>query len=160
MTRATTTLRVDLYVIDTLMPDLVGHDHRASAFIVYLFFLRQGATETSRASQVSLARIAEGTGLSRRSVQDAIALLKRRRLLSVTSESRTAVPEYVARQPWAESRRRVAMARSGSLPSAVPRSSPFSRAASATWNTKSKSPNRSASPAARRRPISMGLPGR
>jgi hypothetical protein len=106
MTSAAMSLHLDPYVVDTLMPDLVGHDHRASAFIVYLFFVRQGATETSRSSQVSLARIAEGTGLSRRAVQDAIALLKRRRLLSVTSESRTAVPEYVARQPWAESRRR------------------------------------------------------
>jgi hypothetical protein len=111
MTRATTALRLDLYVVDTLMPDLVGHDHRASAFIVYLFFARQGAHAPSRSTRVSLAQIAEGTGLSRRAVQDAIALLKRRRLLSVTSESRTAVPEYVARQPWAESRRRSAAGR-------------------------------------------------
>ena len=106
MTRATTAFRLDPYVVDTLMPDLVGHDHRASAFIVYLYFTRQCALESSRSCRVSLARIAERTGLSRRAVQDAISLLTRRRLLSVTSESRTAVPEYVARQPWAESRRR------------------------------------------------------
>jgi hypothetical protein len=105
MTRATTAFHLDPYVVDTLMPDLVGHDHRASAFIVYLFFARQSAIASSRSSQLSLARIAEGTGLSRRAVQDAIALLRRRRLLTVTSESKTAVPEYVARQPWAESRR-------------------------------------------------------
>ena len=27
---------VDAYVVDALMRDLVGHDHRASAFLVYL----------------------------------------------------------------------------------------------------------------------------
>jgi hypothetical protein len=26
----------DAYVIDALMPDLVGHDRRASAFVLYL----------------------------------------------------------------------------------------------------------------------------
>src|SRR5215207_8385159 len=93
---------VDPYVVDTLMQDLVGHDHRPSAFIVYLFFLRQCAAEPAGSSRASLARIAEATGLSRRAVQDAIALLRRRKLLSVASDAPTAVPEYVARQPWTE----------------------------------------------------------
>ena len=30
---------IDPYVIDTLMADLVGHDHRPSAFLVYLAIL-------------------------------------------------------------------------------------------------------------------------
>ena len=32
-------LAVDGYVIETLMADLVGHDHRPSAFLVYLAIL-------------------------------------------------------------------------------------------------------------------------
>jgi hypothetical protein len=99
---------IDPYVVDTLMQDLVGHDHRPSAFIVYLWFLRQCGRHPDGASRVSLAQIAEGTGLSRRAIQDAIALLRRRKLLGVSAESRTAVPEYVARQPWSERRRRSA----------------------------------------------------
>ena len=31
------TLRFDSYVVETLMPDLVGHDQKPSAFVVYLY---------------------------------------------------------------------------------------------------------------------------
>jgi len=98
---------VDPYVVDTLMQDLVGHDHRPSAFIVYLFFLRR-CTQADGVCQASLAQIAEATGLSRRAVQDAIALLRRRKLLGVSADAPTAVPEYEVRQPWSETRRRAA----------------------------------------------------
>jgi hypothetical protein len=33
-------LMPDEYVVDVLMPDLVGHDRRPAAFIVFLFLLR------------------------------------------------------------------------------------------------------------------------
>src|SRR5690349_9687067 len=72
---------VDPYVVDTLMQDLVGHDRRPSAFIVYLFFLRRCAGQADGVHRASLAEIADGTGLSRRAVQDAIAHLRRRKLL-------------------------------------------------------------------------------
>lgn len=36
-------IALDSYVIDVLMPDLVGHDRRPAAFLVYLFLLRQAA---------------------------------------------------------------------------------------------------------------------
>ena len=99
---------LDPYVVDTLMQDLVGHDHRPSAFIVYLFFLRRCAQEGDGMCRASLAQIAEATGLSRRAVQDAIALLRRRRLLGVSADTRTAVPEYKVRQPWRDAGRRAA----------------------------------------------------
>jgi len=99
---------LDPYVVDTLMQDLVGHDHRPSAFIVYLFFLRRCAKEGDGMCRASLAQIAEATGLSRRAVQDAIALLRRRKLLGVSADTPTAVPEYEVRQPWIERRRRAA----------------------------------------------------
>ena len=98
---------VDPYVVDTLMQDLVGHDHRPSAFIVYLFFLRRCAQQDDGMYRASLAQIAEATGLSRRAVQDAIALLRRRKLLGVSADAPTAVPEYEVRQPWNDSRRRI-----------------------------------------------------
>ena len=99
---------VDPYVVDTLMQDLVGHDHRPSAFLVYLFFLRRCAQQADGVYEVSLAQIAEATGLSRRAVQDAIALLRRRKLLGVSADTPTAVPGYEVRRPWNETRRRAA----------------------------------------------------
>jgi hypothetical protein len=104
MTKKAADFHVDPYVIDTLMQDLVGHDRRPSAFIVYLFFLRRCALEASGSTRASLNRIAEGTGLSRRAVQEAITLLERRALLSVSAEEPTAVPEYTAKRPWAKTR--------------------------------------------------------
>jgi hypothetical protein len=101
---------VDPYVVDTLMQDLVGHDHRPSAFIVYLFFLRRCDLESGGVHRASLAQIAEATGLSRRAVQDAIALLRRRKLLGVSADTPTAVPEYEVRQPWKDARRRISAA--------------------------------------------------
>ena len=43
---------VDAYVLDALMRDLVGHDHRASAFLVYLVLAaasQEGAPRLSHA---------------------------------------------------------------------------------------------------------------
>jgi hypothetical protein len=97
---------LDAYVIDTLMHDLVGHDRRPSAFIAYLFLLRECSTDSANTCRASLARIAEATGLSRRTIQQAIVLLRRRKLLVVSSETRTAIPEYVVRRPWADARGR------------------------------------------------------
>jgi hypothetical protein len=96
-----TTVEVDAYVLDTLLPDLVGHDRQPSAFLVYLFLWR-GSHGLRRAKiQVSLLDIATGTGLSKRAVQEGIRRLAKRRLLSIQRESITAVPVYAVRRPWA-----------------------------------------------------------
>lgn len=92
-------LGVDRYVIETLMPDLVGHDRQPSAFLVYLF-LWPATSAGEEAVELSLARIAEETGLSKRAVQDAVAHLVRRELLRVERESITAVGRYTLRRPW------------------------------------------------------------
>jgi hypothetical protein len=93
------TFSLDAYVVDTLLPDLVGHDHHPSAFLLYLVLWRAtaGGTEPAR---LSLQQLAEATGLSRRAVQDASARLVTRRLVEVERESITAVPEYRVRRPW------------------------------------------------------------
>ena len=98
-----TTVEVDAYVLDTLLPDLVGHDRRPSAFLVYLHLWRLsegGRAEVSR----SLRALAEGTGLSRRAVQEALDQLARRRLVTARREGITAVGTFRVHRPWAERR--------------------------------------------------------
>ena len=96
-----TTTRIDEYVVDVLMPDLVGHDRQASAFLVYLMLYRRTHGSGASSVQVSLIDIATATGLSKRSVQEALRWLSRRRLLSVQRAGITAVPVYTVKRPWA-----------------------------------------------------------
>lgn len=88
---------MDAYVIDALMRDLVGHDHRASAFLVYLSLT---AAAEGGAARLSLAQLAERTGLSKRSVQEAVLHLVDRHLLRVTRQGTTDVPRYEPLAPW------------------------------------------------------------
>jgi hypothetical protein len=92
-------LAVDRYVIETLLPDLVGHDRRASSFLVYLVLWAK-AGEPGRKVRLSLRTLAEETGLSKRGVQSGLANLARRRLVSIHRASITAVPEYAVTRPW------------------------------------------------------------
>lgn len=93
-------LRLDAYIIDTLMPDLVGHDRQPSAFLVYLLLWRETHGMGSTDVQVTLGDIAERTGLSKRSVQEALSRLVRRGLLEVARAGITAVAVYSVKQPW------------------------------------------------------------
>lgn len=93
-------IRLDRYVIDSLMPDLVGHDRQPSAFIVYLYLWRRSAGRAKRRTAVSLQQIASDTGLSKTAVQHALRTLKRRRLVQASRASTTAVPEYAIAMPW------------------------------------------------------------
>lgn len=99
------TIRLDAYVLDTLMPDLTGHDRSPSSFLVYLLLWRKGRGRGRKAS-LSLREIAEGTGLSRRTVQAALDRLEARALISSQRESITAVPTYRVHTPWARTARR------------------------------------------------------
>ena len=92
-----TTYALDRYVIDTLMADLVGHDHRPSAFLVYLTIL--AAAANGRAA-LSYAELAERTGLSKRSTQNAVVVLRRRFLIEVVRRGATETPEYRPLSPW------------------------------------------------------------
>ncbi|HET7463219.1 MAG TPA: helix-turn-helix domain-containing protein [Longimicrobium sp.] len=93
------TIVLDDYVLETLMPDLVGHDHHPSAFLLYLALWR--LTDGGGHPVVaSLRQLAEETGLSRRAVQDAVTRLSARRLIDVHREGITEVPAYSLRRPW------------------------------------------------------------
>jgi hypothetical protein len=95
---------VDSYVIDVLMPDLIGHDRRPAAFIVYLFFLRQASFNGRDAVSVSLQNIATRTGLSKSSVQAAIRHLRRRGLLDPAVVATVANPVRRVVRPWIRQR--------------------------------------------------------
>lgn len=91
---------IDQYVIDTLMPDLVGHDHSPSAFLVYLFLWAKLYCAEQRRLAISLQQIAEGTGLSKSAMQAGMKVLQRRRLVTITRKSQTAIPEYELVRHW------------------------------------------------------------
>ena len=97
------TIPIDDYVVDSLMPDLVGHDRQPSAFIVYLTLWRLTHGSGQNTIQIALQDIAEGTGLAKRSVQDALRWLSKRKLVSVSRASITAVPVYTVLRPWKRS---------------------------------------------------------
>jgi hypothetical protein len=95
-------LTLDAYVTDVLMPDLVGHDRRPAAFLVYLFLLRHSREGRRDAVCVSLQTIATKTGLSKSSVQSAIRHLKRRHLLDPELEATVTAPLRRVLRPWAK----------------------------------------------------------
>lgn len=91
---------LDNYVVDVLMPDLVGHDRRPAAFLVYLYFLRHAAKGKRETLSVSLQTIATKTGLSKSTVQAAIRHLRRRRLLDPTVVAAVNDPVRRVLRPW------------------------------------------------------------
>lgn len=94
-------IRIDAYLIDVMMRDLVGHDRQPSAFLVYLCLLAHTFGRHKHSVRMSLRELAEATGLSKSAVQAAV----RRRLIRVRHDSPTAVPEYFPERPWAPRRR-------------------------------------------------------
>lgn len=95
---------VDSYVIDVLMPDLVGHDRRPAAFLVYLFLLRQAARARRDHFSVSLQAIATQTGLAKSTVQTSLRHLRRRRLLDPDVAASSALPVRAILRPWVNRR--------------------------------------------------------
>lgn len=92
-------ISVDPYIHGTLMRDLVGHDRKPAAFLVYLWiYAEQKRLGTPIAA--SHASLAEETGLSRSTSQTAIAWLAKRKLVSVSKQAVTATPVYIVRTPW------------------------------------------------------------
>jgi hypothetical protein len=90
---------LDDYVIETLLPDLVGHDRSLSAFIVYVK-LWHDAGGSGRPFQASLSTLAVETGLSKSSVQAALRLLRKRGFLSSKRAGPTAIPAHTVLAPW------------------------------------------------------------
>jgi len=93
-------IALDPYIVDVLMRDLVGHDRSPSAFLVYLWLWAR-TDGGRRRHAASLATIARETGLSKSSVQNAVAALRaRRRLIATESPGATMPPVYEVLRPW------------------------------------------------------------
>jgi hypothetical protein len=96
------TIALDRYILDSLMPDLVGHDRRPAAFLLYLALTRLAGSKASVA--LSLRDLGTATGLSRTAVQRAIKHLKRRGLITARAGGPTAAPRYAVHRPWVRAR--------------------------------------------------------
>src|SRR6516225_753454 len=92
-------LSLDFYVVDVLMRDLVAHDRRPAAFLVYLWLAKEEQRRGGQV-QVSYGDLAESVGVSRSSAQAAVGWLARRKLLAVRKETSTSTPRYAVLQPW------------------------------------------------------------
>jgi hypothetical protein len=93
-------IALDAYVLDSLLPDLVGHDRRLSSFVVYLYLYRQASQHANWSVRLSHQSIATATGLSRSAVQSALAHLQTRQLISTSRAHPTAVPLHRVLRPW------------------------------------------------------------
>ncbi|MBY0423538.1 MAG: hypothetical protein K2Q06_14625 [Parvularculaceae bacterium] len=82
------------------MRDLVGHDRRPSAYIVYLAVAAHAA---SGGGALSWRALAEMTGLSRRAVQDSVAHLALRKLMAVRRRGPTEPALLAPLSPWRRS---------------------------------------------------------
>ena len=92
--------KIDPYVVDTLMRDLVAHSHSAAAFLVYLQLYRHTHGSGRESAAMSYAVLAELIGISKRSVQSALGHLLERRLIRRRKVRPTAVPVYTVLTPW------------------------------------------------------------
>lgn len=100
MVAAAPAIALDSYVLDVLMRDLVGHDKKPSAFIVYLYLAVRIEREMSHCVEASYGTIASATGLSKSAVQHAIGHLKKRKLIIVCRNSPTSIPQYRLHRHW------------------------------------------------------------
>jgi DNA-binding MarR family transcriptional regulator len=91
---------IDDYVLDVLMRDLVGHDQKSAAFMVYLHLYGQAARTKWRRISGSLRTIADATGLSKSAVHTALTHLRRRQLIATTADHATATSRHRILRPW------------------------------------------------------------
>lgn len=93
-------MKIDPYIVDTLMRDLVAHSHSSAAFLVYLQLYRHTHGEGRESAAMSHKVLADLIGISKRSVQNALAHLIERRLIRQRKARPTAVPVYTVLTPW------------------------------------------------------------
>jgi hypothetical protein len=92
-------VKLNEYVVDSLMRDLVGHDRRPVGYLVYLWL----AAEQQRLKKpvsISYSNLAECVGVSKSSAQSAVSWLLHRKLISSTKANVTATPSYSVQTPW------------------------------------------------------------
>ncbi|HZS17819.1 MAG TPA: helix-turn-helix domain-containing protein [Candidatus Udaeobacter sp.] len=100
MPRFKQTVPIDDYVLDVLMRDLIAHDQKPAAYLVYLHLYSQAVRQHWKPIPASLRAIADATGLSKSAVQTALAHLRRRQLIATTAEHVTATPRHRVLRHW------------------------------------------------------------
>lgn len=100
-------VKIDPYIVDTLMRDLLAHSRSSAAFLVYLQLYRHTHGAGRDTVAISHSGLAGLTGLSKRSVQMAIQHLNERRLIRIRKPRPTAVPVYSVLTPWIERKFRI-----------------------------------------------------
>ena len=98
--------KLDDYIIDTLMRDLVGHDRKPVSFLVYIWLASEQA-KTASDLRVSYQQVADSVGISKSSAQASIRWLLKRKLLTIKKVNVTATPIYSVCSPWRETARRI-----------------------------------------------------
>jgi hypothetical protein len=93
-------IELDPHIVNALLPDLIGHDKRASSFVLYLWLYAATLGVGRKSGRYSYQVLTDRTGLSKRAVQRAVAHLERRKLVRVARKSSTSVPEYEVVRPW------------------------------------------------------------
>src|ERR1700761_1690457 len=95
---------LDDYITDVLMRDLVGHDRRPAAFLVYLWLAAEQGGQRDEV-RGSYEEMAESIGISKSSTQAAVRWLVKRKLLDMKKQTVTSTPSYTVRRPWRDSAR-------------------------------------------------------
>ena len=98
-------IKLDKYVLDSLMRDLVGHDRRPVSYLVYLWLAAEEQRQKKPVS-ISYSDLAQSVGVSKSSAQGAVAWLIHRKLISSTKANVTATPNYTVQTPWKANSRR------------------------------------------------------
>ncbi|HKE24404.1 MAG TPA: helix-turn-helix domain-containing protein [Bryobacteraceae bacterium] len=93
-------MKIDPYILNTLMRDLVAHSRSSTAFLVYLQLYGKTYGVGRDSVAISHQILAEWIGISRRSVQTALTHLIGRRLIRRRKSRPTAVPVYTVLTPW------------------------------------------------------------
>jgi hypothetical protein len=94
------TIPIDDYVIDVLMRDLIGHDQKPAAYLVYLHLYGQAARNKWKPVAASIRAIADATGLSKSAIQVSLAHLRRRQLIATSADHATATPRHKILRHW------------------------------------------------------------
>jgi hypothetical protein len=101
-------VKLDEYVLDSLMRDLVGHDRKPASYLVYLWLAAEQQRQ-NKAVSVSYSDLAESVGISKSSAQAAVAWLIHRKLISSSKATVTATPTYSVQTPWKLGYRKASM---------------------------------------------------
>ena len=94
-------MKLDPYIVETLMRDLAGHDRAPSAYLLYLWLWTHTHGSGRAELGCSLQDLATDTGLSKSSIQNALRRLRRRRLVETRRDGPTSPCFYRVMEPWA-----------------------------------------------------------